>query len=253
MKPNISSSPFWGSRKLTIISTFGSGFAVQQSIGGTWLHLNVLGLEVTASSSLHPWHLMLSITCLCAAADENSDFCSGSSWVQNKGECGWTCGTCAIPVRKLLLFLLLKLFSYFYVMFCILCVALWKIWMDSHLSFSNTKKAYSRKKILSYSNGKEDNRDFGSFPSSELLLISLKLVSECVLSYLYICFSVESRALDVILRILRWHSICFCRKGLKFSFFLIAALRERLNNRAGWCRVLKGCQQVWTRRSLVLH
>lgn len=32
--------------------------------------------------------------------------------------------------------------------------------MDSHLSFSNTKKAYSRKKILSYSNGKEDNRDF---------------------------------------------------------------------------------------------
>lgn len=94
---------------------------------------------------------------------------------------------------------------------------------------------------------------FGSFPSSELLLISLKLVSECVLSYLYICFSVESRALDVILRILRWHSICFCRKGLKFSFFLIAALRERLNNRAGWCRVLKGWQQVWTRRSLVLH
>lgn len=70
MKPNISSSPFWGSRKLTIISTFGSGFAVQQSIGGTWLHLNVLGLEVTASSSLHPWHLMLSITYLCAAADE---------------------------------------------------------------------------------------------------------------------------------------------------------------------------------------
>lgn len=129
-------------------------------------------------------------------------------------------------------------------MFCILCAALWKIWMDSHLSFSNTKKAYSRKKILSYSNGKEDNRDFGSFPSSELLLISLKLVSECVLSYLYICFSVESRALDVILRILRWHSICFCRKGLKFSFFLIAALRERLNNRAGWCRVLKGWQQV---------
>jgi len=135
---------------------------------------------------------MLSIAYLCAAAGEYSDLCSGRFWVQNKGECSWTSSACAVPFRKLLLFLLLKLFLYFYVMFCMLCVALWKIWMDSHLSYSNTKKAHSRKKYWVTGMEKKIIGIFGSFPSLELLLISLKLVSEYFELSVHMLFSGES-------------------------------------------------------------
>lgn len=91
----------------------------------------------------------------------------------------------AVSARKLLLFLLVRLFLCFYVMLCVLCVVLKKIWMDSHLSYSSAfKETTFTEKIPSYQNGKEDNRNFWFL---SILRAALDLPTACIRIFQVIC------------------------------------------------------------------